>query len=112
MQAFPRELPPQVLLDIAKTYEAVWESINAAFEAEICSSTFIHAQAGRLRELADRVGTEPTDWAIRAEADVFDRKARRASRSVDSFAAQYIRKQCHLRFAAATIASRHHPDAS
>ena len=103
LQAFPRNLGPEALDDIANTYEGVWEAIQVAHSAGTCTSKFIRAQVGRLRELADRVDTAPTDAAIRAEADVFDRKARRTARWPNSAAAQYIRRQCHLRFAAAVI---------
>ena len=103
LQAFPRSLGPEVLDDIADTYESVWEAIRAAHDAGTCTNKFIRVQVYRLRVLADRVDTAPTDAGIRAEADVFDRKARRAARSPNSEDAQYIRQQCRLRFAAAVI---------
>lgn len=106
MQAFPQSLAPEALDDIANTYEGLWEAIQAAHDAGECSKEAIRTQVDRLRKLADRIDTTPTDDAIRAEADVFDRKARQAARSSRSAPAQYIRLQCHLRFAAAaTIAN-------
>ena len=103
LQAFPQNLGPEALDDIANTYEGVWESIQAAHSAGTCTNKFIRAQVDRLRELAVRVETLPTADVIRADADVFNRRARRAARSSDSAPAQYIRAQCHLRFAAAVI---------
>ena len=103
LQAFPQSLAPEDLDDIANTYEGLWEAIQAAHDAGECSKEAIRVQVDRLRKLADRIDTKPTDDAIRAEADVFDRMARRAARSSDSASAQYIRMQCHLRFAAAVI---------
>ncbi|MYH72671.1 MAG: hypothetical protein F4153_08885 [Acidimicrobiia bacterium] len=102
LQAFPQNLSPEALDDIANTYKGVWEAIQAAHSAGNCTSKFIRAQIDRLRELAARVDTPPTADAIRADADVFNRRARSAARSSDSAPAQYIRAQCHLRFAAAT----------
>ena len=103
LQAFPRNLGPEVLDDIANTYEEVWEAIQSAHDDGTCTSRSIRAQVDRLRGLADRVDVSPTADAIQADADVFERRARRAARSSDSAAAQYIRTQCHLRFAAAVI---------
>lgn len=103
MQAFPASLGPDALDDIADTYEGVWAAIEAAHDARTCSRELIRDQADRLRRLADRIDAAPTDDAIRAEADEFDRKARRAARSRNSAASLYIRKQCHLRFSAAVV---------
>lgn len=106
LQAFPPNLSPEVLDDIANTYKGVWEAIQAAHSAGTCTRRHIWAQVDRLRELAVRVDALPTAAAIRADADLFNRRARRAARSSDSTPAQYIRAQCHLRFvAAATIAN-------
>ena len=106
MQAFPQNLAPETLDDIADTYEGLWEAIQAAHGAGACTSKFVRVQVDRLRDLAVRVDSRLTADAIRAEADVFDRKARRAARSLDSAAARYIRTQCYQRFATAvTIAN-------
>ena len=106
LQAFPQNLGPEVLDDIANTYKGVWEAIQAAHSAGTCTRKLIRAQVGRLRELAFRVDTQPTTDTIRADADLFSRRARRAARSLGSAPAQYIRTQCHSRFvAAATIAN-------
>lgn len=94
---------PEELDDIANTYRGLWEAIQAAHSTGTCTRKFIRTQADRLRSLADRVGTPPTDEAIRAEADVFDQMARRAARSPNTAAARYIQTQCHRRFAAAVI---------
>lgn len=107
LQAFPQSLAPETLDDIADTYEGLWMAIQAAHDAGECSKEAIRFQVDRLRKLADRIDTKPTDEAIRAEADAFDRMARRAARSSDSASAQYIRMQCHLRFAAAVIIANH-----
>ncbi len=107
LQTFPRTLDPAVLDDIADTYEGVWLAIEAAHDAGVCSRKFVRSQVDRLRGLAARVGIAPTDVAIRAEADVFDHKARRAARSLNSEAALYIREQCYRRFAAAVTAANH-----
>lgn len=103
LQAFPQNLDPETLDDIADTYEGLWEAIQAAHRAGTCTSKFVRVQVDRLRDLAVRVDSRPTADAIRAEADVFDRKARRAARSQQSAAARYIQAQCHQRFAAAVI---------
>ena len=103
MQAFPQNLGPEALDDIANTYEGLWEAIQTAHNTGTCTKEFIRACVDRLRSLADRIGTAPTDEAIRAEADTFDRMARRAARSTNTAAARYIQTQCHRRFAAAVI---------
>ena len=77
--------------------------MQAAHSTGTCTRKFIRTQADRLRSLADRVGTPPTDEAIRTEADVFDQMARRAARSPNTAAARYIQTQCQRRFAAAVI---------
>ena len=106
LQAFPQNLGPEALDDIANTYRGLWEAIHAAHGAGTCTGKFIRVQVDRLRELASRVDSRLTAEAIRAEADVFDRKARRAARSLNSAAARYIRTQCYQRFATAvTIAN-------
>ena len=107
MQAFPQSLAPEELDDIANTYEGIWEAIQVAHDAGECSNDAIRTQVDRLRELADRIDTTPTDVAIRAEADVFDRKARWAARSPNSAAARYIRTQCNRRIAAAVIVANY-----
>ena len=107
MQAFPQSLAPDALDDIANTYEGLWEAIQEAHDAGECSKEAIRTQVDRLRKLADRIDTTPTDDAIRAEADVFDRKARQAARSLESAPAQYIRSQCNRRFAAAVTIANH-----
>lgn len=107
LQAFPQNLGPEELDDIANTYEGLWEAIQAAHDAGECSRNAIRTQVDRLRKLADRIDTTPTDDAIRAEADAFDRMARRAARSPNSAAARYIQTQCSRRFAAAVIIANH-----
>ena len=107
LQAFPASLGPDVLDDIADTYEEVWQAIAAAHDAGTCSRKFVRTQVQLLRGLATRVDTAPTDVAIRAEADVFDRKARRAARSMNSASALYIREQCHKRFTVAVTIANH-----
>ena len=106
LQAFPQNLGPETLDDIADTYEGLWEAIQAAHGTGTCTRKFVRVEVDRLRELAVRVDSRLTADAIRAEADVFDRKARRAARSLNSAAARYIRTQCRRRFATAvTIAN-------
>ena len=103
LQAFPRGLGTEALDDVAKTYEGVWEAIRSAHDDGTCTSKFIRAQVDRLRELADRIDASPTADTIQADSDVFDRRARRAARSPETAAAQYIRTRCHLRIAAAVF---------
>lgn len=106
LQAFPPNLGPEVLDDIADTYQELWDAIMAAHDVGACSKELIQARVDELRSLAERVGVAPTEGAIRAEADLFDRKARRAARSPNSAAARYIQTQCYRRFATAvTIAN-------
>ena len=110
LQAFSPNLGPECLDDIANAYKGLWEAIQAAHSDGICTRHLIRSQVDRLRRLADRVGFAPTDDAIRADADAFDRKARRAARSLDSAAARYIGSQCYRRFAAAVTVANHRRD--
>ncbi|WP_420640120.1 hypothetical protein [Candidatus Poriferisocius sp.] len=107
LQAFPGSLDPAALDDIAHTYHQVQEAIRTAHQTGSCTKVLIRLQADRLRSLADRIGTSPTAEAIRAEAGMFDRKARRAARCPHSAAAQDIATRCSRHVAAAATVANH-----